>query len=103
MAQWYAERSGGVITGLYARPQPGRAEELVSDEDAEVIAFYTTTRRKPRAVASLVSDIRAWVGTDPARLRKVASLALALALRMQPGAALADDIPVVGDEPVSPP
>ena len=37
----FAERDGGNVSALYARPQPGRAEEFLADDDAEVIAFNT--------------------------------------------------------------
>ncbi len=36
----YVERTdSGDVKGLYARPQPGRAEELLDDNDPEVLAF----------------------------------------------------------------
>ncbi len=36
----YVERDGqGRITGSFAHPQPGRAEEALADDDAELIAF----------------------------------------------------------------
>lgn len=37
----YVERDGGVIVAVYARPQPGRAEEALADNDAELVAFLT--------------------------------------------------------------
>lgn len=40
----YVERDGnGKIVGAYAQPQPGRAEEFVAKDTAELIAFLTRT------------------------------------------------------------
>lgn len=41
----YIERKGGEITGAYAMPQVGYAEEFVTDDSAELLAFLN--RAKP--------------------------------------------------------
>jgi len=36
----YVERRAGKIVGVYANRQPGYADELLADNDAEVAAYY---------------------------------------------------------------
>lgn len=54
---WYAERNQrGVLVGLYRQPQPGRAEELLQDNDPEVIAHtapQTTDQREAECIAAM--------------------------------------------------
>lgn len=35
----FVERELGVVVGVYARSQPGRAEEFLADDHPEVLAF----------------------------------------------------------------
>lgn len=35
----YVERRSGVVSGVYANPQPGYAEEWLEDGDEEVVAY----------------------------------------------------------------
>jgi hypothetical protein len=37
---WAQRNDAGTITALYARRQPGRAEERMADDDPEVVAFH---------------------------------------------------------------
>ncbi len=41
----YVRRDRGVIVEACARPQPGRAEEAVADNDAELMAFLDPPAR----------------------------------------------------------
>ncbi len=64
-------------------------------------------RRRPRTAEAVEEDLVAWAeaGPDPqarlARVARLASRALALAVRGQAGASLGD-IPVAADEPIPP-
>ncbi len=42
----YVQRTNGTVTGLYANPQKGYAEEFLADDNAEVIAFLNPARPK---------------------------------------------------------
>lgn len=35
----YVQRTNGTITGIFANPQPGFAEEWIADDDPEIAAF----------------------------------------------------------------
>lgn len=49
----FAERDeAGKIVGLYARPQPGRAEEELADDHIDVVAF----RDSPKPPAPLTGE-----------------------------------------------
>jgi hypothetical protein len=51
MEMVYVERrADGSICGVYANPQPGYAEEEISSDAAEVVAFVTPTQRAPSLV-----------------------------------------------------
>lgn len=43
----YAERRDGAVVGLYANAQPGYAEEFLSDDDSEVVAFRSPPAAQP--------------------------------------------------------
>lgn len=48
----FVRRKAGVVTGAFAAPQPGRAEEFMADDHPEVIAY----RDKPISVAPLTAE-----------------------------------------------
>ena len=50
----YVERSAGVIVGAYSRPQTGRAEELLDETDAELVAFRERKRTPAESVAGAI-------------------------------------------------
>lgn len=45
----YVQRDRGAITGIFARPQPGFAEEFLAPDDADVVAFRNRTPSAPTA------------------------------------------------------
>jgi hypothetical protein len=47
----YVERRDGKVTGLYANPQPGYAEEFLADDHAEAIAFRNPPPPVPQTVS----------------------------------------------------
>ena len=53
--------------------------------------------RMPRPVQDIAADIAAWVGVDIVRLRRVAALALAVAVSRDPTFAQRHGVPVDGD------
>lgn len=54
----YVERDGTTaIVGLYARPQPARAEELLADDDPEVVAFENPPKPAPETTATTADDL----------------------------------------------
>lgn len=55
----YVEREGGIIVGIYANPQPGRAEEELSDDHADVVAC----RNPPPDLNAYLADKRYRVET----------------------------------------
>lgn len=51
----YVQRNGeGAITGIYARPQPGYAEEAIASDHADVVAFLT-----PSSVPQTITKLQA--------------------------------------------
>lgn len=52
-AGMYVQRDGGVITGVYAKRQPGYAEECVAKDAAEMVEFDDKT--DPSNVAQTMS------------------------------------------------
>ena len=68
----YVERNDAKkITGVYARPQPGKAQEFVQETDAEIVEFRRprpTNRPKapPTPTGNSLPDLRA----DLAALRQ---------------------------------
>lgn len=63
----------GDIVGLYARPQPGRAEEFLADDHADVTAFQNTPAPPAPLSAEEIYDMLEAKGilaeTDRPRLR----------------------------------
>lgn len=56
----YVSRNAGKeVVGLYARPQPGLAEERLDDSDAEVVAFRERRIPVPRDLATELDEQRA--------------------------------------------
>ena len=55
----YVERDGGAVVGIYANPQPGRAEEELADNHADVLAF----RNPPPDLNAYLADKRYRVET----------------------------------------
>lgn len=55
----YVERDGGLVVGIYANPQPGRAEEELADNHADVLAF----RNPPPDLNAYLADKRFRVET----------------------------------------
>lgn len=54
----YVERNqGGDVKGVYARRQPGRAEELLPDTDPEVMAFRDPPPVPPENTPTTVDDL----------------------------------------------
>lgn len=54
----YVERDGGNnIIGVYARPQPGTAEELLADNDPEVLAFRNPPKPAPETTPTTADDL----------------------------------------------
>jgi hypothetical protein len=47
----YVERKDGKVTGVYANPQTGYAEELLAEDDAEVVAFFNPPPPVPQTVS----------------------------------------------------
>ncbi len=60
----YVSRSGGVITGVFARPQSGVAEEAIDDAVAEVVAFLNPTPKTVRELAALLLGLADPVAQD---------------------------------------
>lgn len=54
MATVYVQRSGGLVTGVYVLPQPGLAEEAISDAHPDVLAYLAGPPS-----AQLLADARA--------------------------------------------
>ena len=52
----YVERRAGKVVGIYRRPQPGYAEELVAEDDADVVAFRARVAAAQEIVLSRHSD-----------------------------------------------
>src|SRR5262245_38845628 len=59
----YVARTGGVVVGVFTWPQPGLAEELLADNNAEVLAYLaslvpggTLQRDRARAEAKAIID-----------------------------------------------
>lgn len=50
----YVQRGGGAVVGVYANPQPGIAEEAVSDDAPEVVAFRNPAAKTVRELAALL-------------------------------------------------
>lgn len=60
----YVSRDGSNnVTGLFARPQPGRATEFLADDDAEVVAYLTPPPPTYRELRK--ADYVAQIGPDP--------------------------------------
>ena len=56
----YVERAeDGTIKGIYARPQPGYAEEDISADDPAVLAFLNNTKPAPRDLAAEIDSLKA--------------------------------------------
>lgn len=54
----YVERDlGGAIVATYARPQPGRAEELLPDDNPEVVAFQNPPAPPPETTPTTADDL----------------------------------------------
>lgn len=49
----------GTIKGVYARPQPGYAEEEIPDDDPAVLAFQTRPAPEPRNLAAEIDALAA--------------------------------------------
>ncbi len=79
------------------RNRPGRPPLTnLQRTNAQAAALAVSPQpRRARPVANIAADIEAWIGTDMPRLRRVASLALALWLRRHPNVFP----PTAGDEP----
>ena len=52
----YVERRNGEVVGLYRRRQPGYAEELVAEDDADAVAFRARAAAAQAVVLSRHSD-----------------------------------------------
>lgn len=63
---YVSRNGGGAISGLFANPQPGYAEELLADDAAEVLAYVAanaeggalTTERQREAARQLVELLK---------------------------------------------
>lgn len=53
----FVERQGGAVVGVYANLQPGRAEEALADDHADVLAFFNP----PPDLAAYAAAIQAHV------------------------------------------
>ena len=53
----YVERGiDGKVTGLYANPQPGYAEEELSDDSPEVVAYLNPVETRKTLVEQLIAS-----------------------------------------------
>lgn len=83
-------------------PPASAAEQLQFDT---IVLGWDWTPRKPRSTAALVQDIETWIeaaattGGQLQRIKRVAAVALALALQQRPREAEDSNVPVSGDEP----
>jgi len=59
----YVKRTGGVITALYARPQPGTAEDYLPEDHPDVVEYRT-----PRPPTDAERIDAAFHGSDTARV-----------------------------------
>lgn len=73
----YVERRGGQICGCYANKQPGYAEELLTDDHPEVLAFlvpkppidFSDVENVEKALKALGMVAAAWNGKTRQQLR----------------------------------
>ena len=84
------------IQGVPGQTPLTPAQRATAKAAAEAVDARILRGKRP---AALAAEIEAWVGTDPARLRKAAALALAVILAEYPRLARVLGVPVDGDEP----
>jgi len=58
----YVERNEGSIVGVYAKPQPGLAEEQLADDNAEVVAFLSAPAAAAQEAETRADEIVAAPG-----------------------------------------
>ncbi len=78
---------------------------LTSQQRAVAQAAAEAVDRRPRRMRrmdSLVAEIEAFIGSDAARVRRAAAIALAALLRLKPNALEEFGVNIRGDEPQDP-
>ena len=58
----FVQRVNGVITGAFAKPQPGYAEEEIADDDPELLAYQSPPAK--RTLLAIVADLNALTGAQ---------------------------------------